>query len=543
MAVLAAAAAVSVAASAVASVNGKAPLARVAACAPPSHAASTLVFGVDYFSNDFDPASSYVLSQAVVWHGIYENLVTLASGSATKLVPALATSWKSDKTKKTWTFQLRHGVKFTDGSAFDAAAVKANYARVLSLNLGTQSILGAYVSDPQQQIVVQGPYTVQFRLKKPVPSFPLVLASEWGMGIVSPAVFTEHSTGDKDQGHAWLQTHADGTGPYMIESLSPGDTVTLVKNPDYWGGWSGQHFTRVIIRTIPESATRRQLLQSGDLDIAYPGGTAQDTVALRADACLNVVSKKNLEMQYIILGDYGPLADPRARQALNYAFPYSAYAHDLMKDIVTMPHGVLPDLLVGHDSKVFTYPTNLKKAQQLLTAAGVKKGTTLTYEYYTGYGDLPGLALQSQLKKIGINLKLVQKDYSVFNTDLTTNRPVSQRANMYFWGWYPDYNSASDYSYPIFSSASTPAKCPCYNSGYYKNATVDKIISQGFFEQNPTKLKAMWKQAQDIMSRVDPPIVPVAQQNETMWLRTDVNGYQPHPVYILTPDFYGMTRG
>lgn len=514
----------------------------VAACPAVSHPQSTFVYGVDYFAPDFDPASSYLLSEGLIWHSIYQGLTTLAPGSGSKVLPSLATSWSSNPAKSTWTFNLRHRVTFSDGTAFNAQAVKTNLVRTITLKLGTQAIVGSYLPKPSSQIEIVNPYQVKFVLSKPVPNFPVILASEWGSFMVSPKVFTEHSTGPKDQGHKWLQAHAVGTGPYIMQTFSPNDQVVLVKNPHYWGGWSGSHFSRIIIREIPEGATRRQLIQSGDLDMAFPSPNADDTVALRSNPCIRVTTDKNLEMQFIMLGDYGLLKSPKARQALEYAFPYGAYVHQIAKDTLTIAHGIFPDLLIGHDPHAYMFPTDLQKAKSLFAEAGIKPGTTLTYEYYTGYGDEAGLALQSQLSQIGIKLKIIQKDFGAFTSDVTSNRPVAKRANMFFWGWYPDYNNAADYSYPILDSASSPSVCACYNLGYYKDAAVDKAISTGFFASTPARAATIWKKVQEVTARADPAIIPVAQQDETMWARTDVVGYKASPLYVYTPNFYDLHR-
>jgi len=95
----------------------------------------------------------------------------------------------------------------------DAAAVKANYVREIGLGLGTQFIIGSFLNDASQDIVAKDAQTVVFNLSAPTPHFDLVMAAQYGTGLVSPKVFADHSTGATDQGHEWLQSHAVGTGP------------------------------------------------------------------------------------------------------------------------------------------------------------------------------------------------------------------------------------------------------------------------------------------------------------------------------------------
>jgi peptide/nickel transport system substrate-binding protein len=511
------------------------------AVAPLGRDTDTLVVAVDAFNADFDPASAYLQSEALIWRGIYESLVRLKGDSASEVEPLLADSWEANADKSSWTFHLHPGVTFSDGEPFDAQAVKDNYVRTIGLALGTNFILGAFITDPAKQIVVVDPLTVRFDIGAPTPHFDVVMAALFGTGVVSPRVLREHSTGDADQGHEWLLGHAVGTGPYVMETLAPGDQVVLVQNPNYWRGWDGAHFKKIIIRSIPEASTRRQLLESGEVDIAY-AGTPEDTAAVRADPRFFVGDFKNLDLTYIILGAYGPLAKPEARQAMNYLFPYDDFLNTVQKGTLERANGVFPDLLLTQDPGVFMYPTDIPKAQQLLDAAGVAPGTELTYEYYTGFGKEAGLVMQDQLAKVGLKLKIVEKEFSAMNADLTTDRPVEERANMYYWGWWPDYNDPSNFSWILFHSGAAPDACPCYNSGYYKNSRVDEIIDAGFTETDATKLAAMFKEAQDILVRQDPAWIPVGQQLDETYFRSDIAGQVFNPLYILTWDYYALSR-
>lgn len=503
---------------------------------------NTLVVAVDAFNADFDPASAYLLSEALIWRGIYESLIRLKGDSASEVEPLLADSWEPNADASSWTFHLHPGITFSDGTPLDAEAVKTNYVRTITLELGTQFILGSFLPKPEKQIVVVDPQTIRFDLAYPYPHFDVVMAAQYGTGLVSPKVFEQHSTGPTDQGHEYLLSHAVGTGPYVLDTLEPGNQVILKRNENYWRGWDGPHFDTIVIRSIPEGSTRRQLLESGDVDIAY-AGTAEDTAAVRADGRFTVGDFKNLDMTYIILGAYGPLASPQARQAMNYLFPYDDFLSTIMKDTLVRANGPFPDLLFTHDPNVFLYDTNVEKAKQLLDEAGVQPGTELTYEYYTGFGKEAGLVMQQQLEKVGLKLRLVEKEFSAMNADLTTDRPVSERANMYYWGWWPDYNDPSDYSWVIFNSDAAPSACPCYNSGYYSNAKVDDIIYDGFSQTDDQKLTNEMHDAQNIMTEQDPPIIPVGQQLDVTYFRNDIQGQVFNPLYILTWDYYALSRG
>src|SRR5262249_33058370 len=199
--------------------------------------------------------------------------------------------------------------------------------------------LSNYISNPHKQIVVKDPGTVVMDLGTSVPRFDLLLASQYGTGIVNPNVEKQ----GKDQGHSYLQSHSAGTGAYMVQSVSPGNQIVMIHTPNVWGGGSGPHSKKIITLQVQQSSPRRQGMQSGDFDIAFPS-TPQDTQALRSTPGIFVGNQKVLGMYYVILGDYGPLASPLARQAGNLLFPTDKYVSAVMKRTVDMPTSVLPGL-------------------------------------------------------------------------------------------------------------------------------------------------------------------------------------------------------
>jgi peptide/nickel transport system substrate-binding protein len=359
--------------------------------------------------------------------------------------------------------------------------------------------------------------------------------------VISPKVPQQHSTGPKDQGHEWLQSHAAGTGAYMLESMDPGNEAVLVQNPHYWGGWKKGQFKKVIIQQIPDGSARREALESGAVDMITPSSSAHDIAALRDDPHFVTSTAKAMYVEYIILGAYGPLATPAARQAVNSLFPHDAYVKSVMLNTVASAHGCFPDLLVNHDPNSYVFPTSVDQAKTLFAQAGVAPGTEFTYEFYTGYGDQAGAVLQAQFEQAGMKLKLQERAYSAFLADLTTPRPVDKRANMYFWSWYPDYNLAADYCWPILSADALPEDA-AFNSGYYENSTVTDIINKGYTETNPTTLQGMMNQLQGIINKDDPPWVPVDQVLDNTCLRSDVKGYIANPLTGWVYNYYPLSR-
>jgi len=497
----------------------------------------TLVVAMDAFTSDFDPASYFLLSDIVPNFGIYDSLMRMSGNSATETKPWLAQKISTNADKSVWTFTLRPNVKYSDGTAFDGNALKAAYSRTITAQLGAGSTLSSFITDPAKQIVVKDPGTVIMDLGTSVPRFDLLLASQYGTGIVNPNVKTQ----GKDQGHTYLQSHSAGTGAYMVQSVSPGDQIVMTRNPNYWGGWNGSHFKKIIIRQVPENSSRRQGMESGDFDIAFPS-TPQDTQALRSTPGITVGNQKVLGMDYVILGQYGPLASPQARQAVNLLFPIDQYVSSVMKGTIARPRSVLADQVLYAAPGTYSPTVNVAKAKSLLQQAGVAPGTQLTYEFYTGQGDQAGLLLQSQLQLVGLKVKIVEKAYPAFVDDISKFKPVAQRPDMAYWFWWPEYNNPSDFAFPILSSDATP-KQGLFNGGYYENTSVNDAINKGFTDPSNSKLLTqLWRQAQTVMGKEDPPWIPLGQIIDTSYLRSDLKGYVANPVYVQSYDFYALSR-
>src|SRR5262249_27222812 len=159
-----------------------------------------------------------------------------------------------------------------------------------------------------------------------------------------------------------------GTGAYMVQSVSPNSQIVMTRNPNYWGSRSGPHFKKIIILQVPESSSRRQGMQSGDFDIAFPS-TPQDTAALRSKPGIFVVNQKVIGMDYVILADYGPLASPLARQAINLLFPIEKYVSAVMKGTIDRPTSILPELMLYAAPGTYTPSVNVAKAKSLLQQA------------------------------------------------------------------------------------------------------------------------------------------------------------------------------
>jgi ABC-type transport system substrate-binding protein len=168
--------------------------------------------------------------------------------------PLLAKSW-SQENNQVYTFQLAEGVKFHDGTPFNAQAVKFNFDRLAGLKLTPIGRLPKIAS-----VEPVGEYAVRFSLEGPTGDFLYPMTQ---MLMLSPKAIQDHVS-ENDLGRKWAAENIVGTGPYTIENRAKGSETTLVKNREYWRGWQGNHLEKIIVRLVKEPATQKLLLERGE---------------------------------------------------------------------------------------------------------------------------------------------------------------------------------------------------------------------------------------------------------------------------------------
>ena len=399
--------------------------------------ATTMTVLAEQAPSDLDPASSYDENSNIPLRGVYEGLVTLKGSSLSDTVPVLAQS-VDNQNDTVFTFHLQKGVKFHDGTDFDAAAAKFGLSRTVNDKLGTDGILGTFLTNPDKMITVVDPLTLKITFANPQPFFLIALAASYGTGLVSPTAVKAHtvtgSDGKPDDAHSWLTTHEAGTGPYTLGSgtLPTADAsgavapLVLTQFKDYWRGWSGSHYDQISIQVQPESALRRSALESGAADAATVL-LPEDIAKLKADNKFQFDTNPTLRVDFLVMAaSYGPLSSTLARQAMTYAFDYQAYNRAELGGLGMQPNGPFPNTLLGWNGSTFTPPTDLKQALKLLNEAGVQPGTVLTYASPNGRGDEAGAILKQQLEQIGLTLNIKKFDLDAYNTLLTADKSADR---------------------------------------------------------------------------------------------------------------------
>jgi peptide/nickel transport system substrate-binding protein len=333
----------------------------------------TLVVGVSSDVHTLDPAVS---SDNYDWRQIYpayDRLVkykVVNGEGSTEVEPMAAESWTVSPDSLVWTFKIRKGIKFDDGTALDAKAVKFSFDRVLKIGKGPADNIGAI-----KAVDVVDDATVKITLKSAFGPFLQTLATD-AASIVNPNAMKNEKAGDLAQ--AWLAQNMDGSGPYKMTEWSRGERLVLTAKDNYWG--PKPKLKRVIVRFMRESSDQRMALESGDIDIAE-GILIDQVPALEKNANIVVRRYPSQLVEYVYLNCQVPkLQNKLVRQALNAAVDYPGIINHVLRGNGVQMLGPVPKGMWGHKPDVFQYKRDVAKAKALLKQAGAEKlDLTLIY--------------------------------------------------------------------------------------------------------------------------------------------------------------------
>jgi peptide/nickel transport system substrate-binding protein len=450
-----------------------------------------------------DPHVNYYGYSKIAQRGMYEPLMQFSKPDENcqfDLVPVLATSWEVSEDNKTWTFNLREGVNFADGTPFNAEAVKWNMDRLLALGQVPSSSLAPVVEETR----VVDDLTVEVVLKSPWA--PFIRDMSYVL-FISPTAAKENEK-DEDWGQAWLYEHAVGTGPYLLDEWVHGEQVTVVKNPDYWGGWEGKHIEKVIIKIVPDPTTRKVMLIQGDADVV--SASTEDLEDLERAA--GVVVEPNCAGKSILtfqMKNRGALADPRVRKAIASVFDYQGFADAVMKGRYQPATGPLtPGAEWGADATLPPYQKDMAKAKELLAEAGYPDGLDEPLEVWinTGYmwfqKDVAEI-LQAGLAELGIELNIVdQGEFSTFFAG-SHNPDVEEGPDIFSWS-IETWTGDPDLNLRMYHSAYAPPAG--MNGSQYSNPEYDALVDAAAAEMDPDKRMDMVQQLEQILIEDQPAI-------------------------------------
>jgi len=519
---------------------GAAPTRSAPAPAQAGGSSGTLTILISAGTEDIDPHYSYSTLSSTVAMAVYEMLIQLRGESTDEYDPMLADSWEMSEDQSTYTFKLAPDVTFQDGTPCDAQAVKDSYTRWIELEGSPVNVITRFVESPDQMEVVDAT-TLRFNLGRPQPLFLPAMASQYGPSVISPTAIAENATEDDPYAHEWALANAIGSGPYELVSNSLSEGLTFRRFEGFHRGWEGNHFDEIVMRVVPENATRRQLLEQGQADAAAYNLTVDDVVAMRDNPDLNVVEYPSTAVTWAIM-NAPRLQTPGVRQGFSYAFPYDQVVNDVFKGLLKRT-GPIADSVRGYDPDVFLYQTDLARAKELILAGGFAEGDS--FEYMVDSSDQRETTVaqlfQANVQQMGFNLEIIAVDYTTLESTIFGSQPTEEKPHfMGGWGWWPDYNDPWNQLWPNFTEANIGGGGG--NGGGYVNPRFEELMAEAETYTDEARLVELMTEAQNILTEQDPPAIYYGQVVRYTILGRDIEGFVPNPLYLDSFPFYAMSR-
>lgn len=493
----------------------------VAACfsgnEPPSR--RTLIDSRDnYDPRSLDPALSTDVPTGRAVGYVFDGLTRFTPQAHVE--PGLAERWDVSRDGLTYTFHLRRGVVFHDGTVFRARNVVRSWERALDpkTKSGAASFLYAIKGAREMAagaahslagVAAPNDSTVVVSLAEPLAIFVKLLAMPVAAIVPdsTPPGFGEHPI---------------GTGPWKFADWRHDDYLLFARNNRYFLGAPKAESLRA--RIIAEPSTAVAEFESGTVDVLQiPAGQTREWEDDESRQPL-LASTPALELVYVgINTTRGPLTDVRVRQAINYAVDIKTIVERLVSGRGTRAAGVIPPALAGYDSARRPYPFDPNKAKQLLAAAGHPDGIdiqlwTSTTPIYVRISQ----TIQAYLNAVGIRTKIVQRESAA-------SRAAARKGetDLILKDWYADYPDAENFLYPLLYSAN---KGVGGNVSFFANTRFDSIVGAARHELNEAKRIAMYRAA-DSLAFVEAPMMFLYFYNELYAIQPWVRGFTPPVIF------------
>ncbi|MFN8497067.1 MAG: ABC transporter substrate-binding protein [Anaerolineae bacterium] len=420
--------------------------------------------------------------------------------------PALAEKWDTSADGLTWTFHLRDGVKFSDGTPMKASDVAA------SLNAARSSEKSVWKDNYKaiKSVEATDDKTVKITLSQPYAPLLSVLAMFSG-GVLPADMVKASEAKDFDNATAWK---TKGTGAYSVDGWKKGDTLVLKANPNYWKG--KPDVSEVQIEYIPDDNTRVLKLQGGETDVIdFVPFSQIDT--LNASAGTKAQTFDIQQTAFIMLNNkQKPLDDVKVRQALAYATPKDAIIKNVYFGQAKPQNSPIPAGTYW-DPNLAGYPYDLEKAKQLMKESSAPNGFKLPMQVRSGNTNFANTAviLKDAWSKIGV-------DVDIQNVETAVARQAYREGN--YWsqptGWTNDMNDPTQIvNYGLRGDGGTFAYWTRYN-----NPALNDLITKADLEQDPKKREQMYHDIQK-MYQDDAPFIPLVYLGATAGWRDYVQNF------------------
>jgi len=446
----------------------------------PSYAGTKdIIYASESTAKSLDPHDTSDTYSGAIERAICQGL--MGFDKDLNIIPLLAESYTFNDAATQFTFKLRQGIKFHDGTPFNAEAVKVNIERMMTGKYKRSSLM-----KPVESLRVIDEYAVQFNLKEPFGAFVNAIAHP-GSLILSPKALKTY--GDE------VSKHPVGTGPFIFDEWVSGSHVRIKKNPDYWRG--EVKVDSITFRPIPESGSRLAMLRAGQAQYIYPMPAELLKIA-ENDSKIDIIKQPSIIARYLVMNTrYKPFADVRVRRAVNYALDKKSIIKIGWGGAATEADSILPPNLQFY-KKQAVWPYDPEKAKTLMKEAGYEKGFEVVFLTPNASNRLRVTEMaQQQLAKIGITGKIESMDIASFYNKLESQKvdDPSPLPFIGFGGWSASTGDADWGTRPLISTDAFPPAMS--NFGFFSDKKVDDFIAAGLASADPDVRKKAYADLQD----------------------------------------------
>ncbi|KPU43104.1 periplasmic dipeptide transport protein precursor [Oxobacter pfennigii] len=460
-----------------------------------------------------DPAYVDDGESAKVMCNIYEGLVQY-KGQTTEIAPALATDWTISTDGKEYTFKLREGVKFHDGTPFNADAVVFSVERQLPPNQTDDMPYASFTFEQVDKVEKVDEYTVKFTLKQPSTPFLANLAMTLAAPIVSPAAVEKF--GDK-----YIENPV-GTGPFKFVSWEKGQSVTIEKNNEYWG--EKAKLDKVVFKITKENSVRASELMTGAID-AMDGLDPNDVAKLEQSQMV-IYKEPGMNINYMAFNcSRAPFDDPKLREALSHAVNREELVQYLYQGYSSVAKAPMPDFIPGYNDSLSIYEYDTAKATAMLKELGKEnlQIKMITYSNPRPYNPVNGQklaeAIQNYFSKIGVTATIDVYPWTEYK-----EKAGQGEGDIMFYGWTGD-NGDADNFLSLFDSNQIESTL---NAAKYTNKEVDDLLAKARTIPNGEERNNVYKEIQEIVIK-DAAWLPISHSMAMAAHSPKVKNFEVHP--------------
>lgn len=468
----------------------------------------------------FDPAQGFETSTVQAFTNLYQRLLQSDPAHPVDLRPTLASSWKAGSDNRSLTFTLRDGATFASGNPIRPEDVIFSLSRVIKLNLEPSFVLtqlGWNAKNIDNQLTKTSANQVTLHWDAAVsPAFVLSLLSAPVASIVDEKEALSHQV-NNDLGHQWLSSHSAGSGPYQIRRYVPHEVLLMTANPRSPAG--APKLSTLLIKNVPEAATRRLVIEQGDADIARNLGSDQFS-ALQHKPGVTPVSVPIASLYYLLFNTQSSatLKNPAFWEASRYLFDYDGIANGLLKGQFSIHQSFLSSGYLGAlNDTPYTY--NPEKAKAILAKAGLSNVSfKVVVNNQPPYLDI-AQALQASFAKGGVKIELIPS----LSSEVTA-KMASHQFDATVTSWGSDYFDPNTNAAAFATNPEDGSSTLAYRAGWHIPELTAETHKAVALTDNAQRA-ALYEKLQRQVQKSSPYVIGL-QAHQLIALRSNIKGYQ-----------------